>query len=229
MPSQSSRPAPTKPAARPRSPAVKVHPLGDAAALVELGSRIDTALNTRAIGLAAALRKRRGVREAVPGYASVTLHYDPEQVTFDQLVTSTRNLVRQRSGPKTPGRLHRIPVFYDGPDLQETAERIGVPIPELIRLHTEPTYRVFMIGFVPGWAYLGPLPEKLRLPRRSVPRTLVPSGSVAIAGAQTGVYPLPTPGGWHLLGRTEVPMFLPDSDPPLLLRTGDRVKFFEAR
>jgi inhibitor of KinA len=86
-----------------------------------------------------------------------------------------------------------------------------------------------MIGFTPGWAYLGPLPEQLRLPRRSVPRTHVPPGSVAMAGAQTGVYPLPTPGGWHLIGRTSLRLFLPQSDPPSLLRTGDRVKFFAAQ
>ena len=219
---------PPRASSKPRRPALRLHPLGDAAALLELGSRIDTALNTRAIGLAAALRKRRGVREAVAGYASVTIHYDPDQMTFPQLETATRNLMKERHAPPAPGRLHRIPVIYDGPDLEETAERVKLSVPDLIRRHTEPTYRVFMIGFVPGWAYLGPLPEELRLPRRSVPRTHVPAGSVAIAGAQTGVYPLPTPGGWHLLGRTEIPMFLPDADPPLLLRTGDRVKFFEA-
>ena len=206
-----------------------MHPLGDAAALVELGTRIDTALNTRAIGLAGALRKRRGVREAIAGYASVTVHYDPETVTYEQLEVTTRNLLRHRPAPPAPGRLHRIPVVYDGPDLEEAAERLKLEVAELIRLHTQPTYRVFMVGFVPGWAYLGPLPERLRLPRRGVPRTHVPAGSVAIAGAQTGVYPLPTPGGWHLLGHTDVPMFLPDSSPPLLLRTGDRVKFFQAR
>lgn len=227
MPPRSSAQAPK--AAKRRSGGPKLHALGDAAALVELGSRIDTALNTRAIGLAAALRKRRGVREAIAGYASVTIHYDPDQLSFEQLATSTRNLVRERPKPPVPGRLHRIPVVYDGPDLEEAAERLKLSVADLVRAHTEPTYRVFMIGFVPGWAYLGPLPDKLRLPRRSVPRTHVPAGSVAIAGAQTGVYPLPTPGGWHLLGHTDVPMFLPDSDPPLLLQTGDRVKFFAAR
>jgi len=210
--------------ASPRGP--RLHPLGDAAALVELGRRVDTALNPRAIGLAAALRKRRGVREAVPGYASVTLHYDPEQVTLAQLQATVRNLFRSRPAPPVPGRLHRIPVTYDGPDLEDAARALGLGIGELVRLHTTPTYRVFMVGFVPGWAYLGPLPEPLRLPRRSVPRTQVPAGSVAMAGAQTGVYPLPTPGGWHLIGRTDLPMFIPDHDPPLLLRTGDRVKFF---
>jgi len=208
------------PRSRPR-----VNPLGDSALLVELGKRVDTALNTRALALAAALSKKRGVREAVGGYASVTVHYDPEQVTYKGLRGIIDRLARGRRPPLAPGRLHRIPVTYDGPDVEEAAAALKITPQELARLHSKPYYRVFMIGFVPGWAYLGPLPEELRLPRRKVPRTSVPAGSVAIAGAQTGVYPLPTPGGWHLIGRTSVKMFLPESDPPLLLRPGDRVRF----
>jgi KipI family sensor histidine kinase inhibitor len=200
--------------------------MGDAAVLVELGQRVDTALNTRALALAGALRGRRGVREVVPGYASVVVYYDPEQLSPKTLASSIRRLVAAKPPPAVPGRLHRIPVDYDGPDLKETAQELGLAVEQLVRLHSEPVYRCFMVGFVPGWAYLGPLPEPLRLPRRSVPRTHVPAGSVAIAGAQTGVYPLPTPGGWHLIGRTDLPMFIPDLDPPLLFRAGDRVKFF---
>lgn len=205
---------------------VRIAPLGDAALLVELGQRVDTALNTRALALAAALDKRRDVREAVPGYASVAVHYDPEQVTYRGLAAAIRKLVDAKPAPALPGRLHRIPVTYDGPDLEATASALGLTMSEVVRLHTEPTYRCFMIGFTPGWAYLGPLPDALRLPRRRVPRTHVPAGSVAMAGQQTGIYPLPTPGGWHLIGRTSVRMFLAQSDPPSLLRTGDRVKFF---
>lgn len=203
-----------------------IHPLGDAALLVELGRRVDTALNTRALALAAALQRRRDVREAVPGYASVAVHYDPEQVTYRGLAGVIERLVEAKPPPATPGRLHRIPVVYDGPDLEAAATELGLSVETLVRLHTGPTYRCFMIGFTPGWAYLGPLPDELRLPRRRVPRTHVPPGSVAMAGSQTGVYPLPTPGGWHLIGRTSVRMFLAQSDPPSLLRTGDRVKFF---
>jgi KipI family sensor histidine kinase inhibitor len=128
-----------------------------------------------------------------------------------------------------PGRLHRIPVVYDGPDLAEAAERLHLPLTTVIELHSRPIYRVFLVGFVPGWAYLGPLPDELVLPRRENPRTVVPAGSVAIAGRQSGIYPLPTPGGWHLIGRTSVKLFLPDSDPPCLFRAGDRVKFFSAQ
>lgn len=204
----------------------RISALGDAALLVELGQRIDTALNTRALALAAALEKRRDVKEAVAGYATVAVYYDPDQVTYRGLSGAIQKLVQAKPPPAKPGRLHRIPVSYDGPDLKETAEQLNLSEEEIVRLHVEPVYRCFMVGFAPGWAYLGPLPEQLHLPRRRVPRTHVPAGSVAIAGAQTGVYALPTPGGWHLIGRTSVKLFLPNSDPPSLLRTGDRVRFF---
>jgi len=207
---------------------VQVHPLGDAALIAELGTRLDTALNTRAIALAAALKKRRDVRQAIAGYASVTVHFDPEQITHEALGAAIRRLAAKRPPMNEPGRLHRIPVAYDGPDMDAVAARLGLTPKAVAEIHTRPIYRVFLVGFVPGWAYLGPLPEELELPRLHVPRTQVPAGSVAIAGRQTGIYPLPTPGGWHLIGRTSIKPFLPDSDPPCLFRAGDRVKFFAA-
>ena len=202
----------------------RIHPLGDAALVIELGTRLDTALNSRCRALAEALEKRSGVREAFAGYSTVVVHYDPERTSYKALAAAAKHVERPRSAPS--GRLHRVPVNYDGEDLRETAEHLGLTIEKLIALHTSPIYRVFMIGFVPGFAYLGPLPPELHIPRRRVPRTLVPAGSVAIGGEQTGVYSLPTPGGWHILGRTSLRMFLPDSDPPSLLRPGDRVRFF---
>jgi inhibitor of KinA len=208
---------------------VQTHPLGDAALLAELGTRLDTALNTRAIALASALKKRRDVRQAVAGYASVTVHFDPDQTTHDALAAAIKRLASKRPPMAEPGRLHRIPVVYDGPDLEAVADQLGLTPANVAEIHARPIYRVFLIGFVPGWGYLGPLPEELELPRRHVPRTKVPAGSVAIAGRQTGIYPLATPGGWHLIGRTSVRLFLPDSDPPCLFRAGDRVKFFAAR
>ena len=208
---------------------MRTHPLGDAALLVELGTRLDTALNTRAIALAAALKKRRDVRQAVAGYASVTVHFDPDQTTHEVVAAAIKRLASKRPAMAEPGRLHRIPVVYDGPDIEAVAAQLNLTPAKIADLHTRPIYRVFLVGFVPGWAYLGPLPEELELPRRHVPRTQVPAGSVAIAGRQTGIYPLPSPGGWHLIGRTSVKLFLPDSDPPSLFRAGDRVKFFAAR
>jgi KipI family sensor histidine kinase inhibitor len=208
---------------------VKTHPLGDAALFAELGTRLDTALNTRAIALAAALKKRRDVRQAIAGYASVTVHFDPDQVTHDALAAAIKRLATKRPPMAEPGRLHRIPVVYDGPDMEAVSSVLALSPAKIVELHTKPIYRVFLVGFVPGWGYLGPLREELELPRRQVPRTRVPAGSVAIAGRQTGIYPLPTPGGWHLIGRTSVKLFLPDSDPPCLFRAGDRVKFFAAQ
>ncbi len=207
-------------------PRMRIHPLGDSALLAELGTRLDTALNTRAIALAAALKKRRDVRQAIAGYASVTVYFDPDQATHDSLAAAVKRLAGKRPPMAEPGRLHRIPVTYDGPDIEAVAAQLHLTPEKIVELHTAPIYRVFMVGFVPGWAYLGPLALELELPRRHVPRTQVPAGSVAIAGRQTGIYPLPTPGGWHLIGRTSVKLFLPDSDPPCLFRAGDRVKFF---
>ncbi|TMF69139.1 MAG: 5-oxoprolinase subunit PxpB [Chloroflexi bacterium] len=205
---------------------VHIHPLGDTALIAELGTRLDSALNTRAIALAAALKKRRDVHQAVVGAVSVTVSFDPDLISHDALGAAIRRLATKRPPIEEPGRLHRIPVVYDGPDLNQVASSLGVTPRQVIELHGRPIYRAFLIGFVPGWAYLGPVPDELVLPRRPVPRTLVPAGSVAIAGRQTGIYPLATPGGWHLIGRTSVRLFLPDSDPPSLFRAGDRVKFF---
>ncbi|HEX3507716.1 MAG TPA: 5-oxoprolinase subunit PxpB [Candidatus Dormibacteraeota bacterium] len=205
---------------------MRIQPLGDTALLAELSTRLETAINTRAIALAAALKKRRDVRQAIAGYASVTVHFDPDQATHESLAAAIKRLAAKRPPMEEPGRLHRIPVNYDGPDIADVSERLNLSRNDVIAIHTRPIYRVFLVGFVPGWAYLGPLPEELALPRRDLPRTQVPTGSVAIAGRQTGIYPLPTPGGWHLIGRTNVKLFLPDSDPPCLFRAGDRVKFF---
>ena len=168
------------------------------------------------------------MRQAVAGHASVTVHFDPDQVTHEALATAIRRLALKRPPMEEPGRLHRIPVVYDGPDLEAVAAQLGLSVQRVIELHGRPIYRAFLVGFVPGWAYLGPLPDELVLPRRATPRVQVPAGSVAIAGQQTGVYPLASPGGWHLIGRTSVRLFLPDSDPPSLFRAGDRVKFFAA-
>src|ERR1700730_11879683 len=214
--------------ARP-APRVRIHPLGDTALLAELGTKLDTALNTRAIALATALKKRRGVRQAVAGYAGVTVHFDPDQTSPDALGAAIKRLAAKRPPMAEPGRLHRIPVVYEGPDLEEVATRLNLSPENVIELHSRPIYRVFLVGFVPGWAYLGPLPEELELPRRHVPRTQVPAGSVGIAGTQTSIYPLATPGGWQLIGGTKGKLFLPDSDPPCLFRAGDRVKFYSAQ
>jgi KipI family sensor histidine kinase inhibitor len=204
---------------------LKIHPLGDAALLIQLGSRIETAISARAQALAHELRSRRGVQEALASYCSVTVYYEPDAVSYQSLRAAAEQLVQRPHKAARVGRLHRIPVIYDGPDLIEAAQTLGLTVADLIDVHSSATYRVYLIGFAPGLPYLGPLPTKLQLARRSTPRTRVPAGSVAIAGRQTTVYTWPTPSGWHVLGRSPTQLVLPDRDPPALLRAGDRVRF----
>src|SRR5713226_6456175 len=144
---------PPQRSARRPVPRVRIHPLGDTALLAELGTRLDTALNTRAIALATALQKRRDVRRAVAGHSAVTVQFDPDQITHDALAAAIRRLARKRPPMEEPGRLHRIPVVYDGPDLDAVTARLGISRETFIELHRRPIYRAFLVGFVPGWAY----------------------------------------------------------------------------
>jgi KipI family sensor histidine kinase inhibitor len=205
-------------------------PLGDSALTIRLGDRIEAALAARVRGLAERIRDARlpPVREVVVGYAALTVWYDALRTDYATIAGALESVLDQSPDalPATSApREHRIPVRYDGPDLAEVAERTGLTVSDVIARHSDRWYEVYLIGFVPGWAYLGELDPALVLPRRSAPRTRVPAGSVGIAGAQTGVYPLATPGGWHLLGHTSVVMFDPRGEPPALLAAGDRVRF----
>lgn len=209
----------------------RIEPLGDSALLVVLGEGTDPALVARVVALAAHVREAgfSGVADVVPAYGSLAVFFDP-LATNAEALAKRLDLALQRFGTHAPepraGRpTHVLPVRYDGPDLAEVAERTGLSRAEVIRRHTDPTYDVYFLGFVPGFAYLGPLDPALVLPRRAAPRRRVPAGTVAIAGVQTGVYPLETPGGWHLIGHTDVVLFDPARDPPNLLAAGDRVRF----
>lgn len=207
----------------------RVAPLGDGAVTLTLGDRVDAALARRVRALAAAIRAARldAVHDVVPAYAALTVFYDPLHVDHEVMAARLLAVADRADHAPAPaaGREHRIPVRYDGPDLEEVAHRTGLTPAEVIARHSAPTYEVFLLGFVPGFAYLGELDERLVLERRAEPRVRVPAGAVAIAGRQTAVYPLPTPGGWHLLGRTSVRLFDPAADPPALLAAGDRVRF----
>jgi KipI family sensor histidine kinase inhibitor len=210
----------------------RVVPLGDSALLAVLGEGVDIGLSTRASRLAAELHKlaAAGVHGVVPAYTAVAVHFDPLIADTEALARRMAELAARELAAPAPdaassGRLHVLPVRYDGPDLATVAGRLGLAPAELARRHAERTYRVLFLGFVPGFGYLGPLDPSLALPRRAEPRRRVPAGSVAIAGEQTAVYPVETPGGWHLIGRTETVLFDPGRDPPNLLAAGDRVRF----
>ena len=207
----------------------RVEPLGDSALLVVLGEGTDPELMERVVGLVDRIGRAdlAGVRDIVPAYGSVAVHFDPLAPDADALAARLARVAAaaESHAQPSPRTTHVLPVRYDGPDLADVAERTGLSPAEVIRRHSEPRYRAYFLGFAPGFAYLGPLDPSLVLPRRTEPRRRVPPGSVAIAGAQTGVYPLETPGGWHLIGRTEVVLFDPARDPPNLLAAGDGVRF----
>jgi KipI family sensor histidine kinase inhibitor len=217
-------------------PTAKVVPFGEAAFLVVLGERISVPLNRRTHALDAAVRAglpaADGWGNPVPAYASLVVPFDPERLdpaaARERLAAIIDSAARTPLGPDRGGRLVEIPVRYggpDGPDLAEVAERLGMAPEAVVRAHAGRTYRVYLLGFVPGFAYLGTLPLRLVLPRRPTPRPAVPPGSVGIAAAQTAVYPVATPGGWHLIGRTDLPLWDPSADPPARLAPGDRVRF----
>ncbi|MDW8426473.1 MAG: 5-oxoprolinase subunit PxpB [Meiothermus sp.] len=168
-----------------------------------------------------------GVTDLVPGYVKLYLEFDAERVSRAQVERWVRRNLEQTPSPQA-GRLVEIPVRYDGPDLAWVALQTGLTTDEVVRLHSSPLYHVFAVGFTPGFPFLGPLPERLRLPRRSTPRPQVPAHAVAIAGSQTGIYPLPSPGGWHLIGTALSQVYNPQREPVFLLEAGDRVQFVPA-
>lgn len=203
-------------------------PLGERALLLQFGDRINPATHRQVTAArdAIAAARPRGVLDLVPAYTTLAVWFDPEARRHQELARELAPLA-ERAIAVAPheARTWVIPVRYDGPDLAAVAAQTGLTMDEVVRRHTARDYTVYLLGFVPGFGYLGDLDPSLVLPRRSSPRQRVPAGSVAIAGAQTAVYPLDTPGGWHLLGRTALVMFDATRDPPSLLAAGDRVRF----
>jgi KipI family sensor histidine kinase inhibitor len=210
---------------------------GESAVLVVLGETIDPQLNDKAHRLTARIRAlgtaddRYGV--PVPAYASVLVPFDPLRVDVDAVTDRIRSLLVDDGAAAGPpaGRTIELQTRYggdEGPDLAEVAERSGLTADQVVELHTSVTYRVYMLGFAPGFAYLGRVPAPIAVPRRDTPRPRVAAGSVAIAGEQTGVYPFASPGGWQLIGRTEAMLWDVDRDPPALLQPGDSVRFVPA-
>jgi KipI family sensor histidine kinase inhibitor len=202
---------------------------GDSALTVELGSTIDAATHDRVIALEAILaRAGPPVVETVPSYCSLLVHYDAAAVTFSELSARIRSLSEQLPAARTEGRLWEFPVVYGGQfgiDLQAVAYRHGMSAEEVVARHSRATYRVYMIGFVPGFSYLGGLDPALATPRLDTPRRATPAGSISIGGMQAAVGSLPAPSGWHLVGRTPARTFMAGRDPVCLLAPGDHVTF----
>lgn len=231
-------------------------PLGDGAVTVRVGEDIDPAVNDRVRLFAGAVEAAGlpGIMEAATGYHTATVWYDPvelyrgldrvekllpaaarrEFASLQEVVTALlADLWERLDGcAAEESRLLEIPVVYGGeagPDLAEAAALCGMDAEEYVRIHSGAEYRVYMLGFVPGFPYLGGMPRELAVPRKDTPRVSVPEGSIAVGGGQTGVYPLAVPGGWRLIGRTPVKLFRPEAEEPCLLRAGDRIRFVPVR
>jgi inhibitor of KinA len=208
-----------------------IKPLGDSALLVQLGDKIDITINQRVHALNAFLRASslHGILETVPAYCTLLVHYDPLILTFDEAARWVRGqMERADDSTHWASRKLEVPVRYgggSGADLEAVAASKGLSQAEVIRLHCGRTYTVYMMGFTPGFPYMGTLDERLVMPRLETPRASVRAGTVAIAGSQTGIYPLDSPGGWHLLGWTPLKLFDPTSEAPFLFMPGDEVKF----
>jgi KipI family sensor histidine kinase inhibitor len=209
-------------------------PQGEGAIAVELGDAVDADLNARVHALARAVSRRLGAQvvEVVPAYASLLVIFDPLRVPRERLERQLAALAGEvadvRAAP--PRRVVRVPVCYGGelgPDLGEVARRTGLPPAEVVALHAAPVYRVYLLGFTPGFPYLGGMDRRIACPRLASPRLRVAPGSVAIGGEQTGIYPVESPGGWRVLGRTPLRLFdpAPGAKHPFLLAAGDGLRF----
>ncbi len=204
---------------------------GDRGLLVEYGDGISPEINHKVRSMAVVVEQSRlnGVIEIIPTYRSLLIVYEPSETDPVTLEAALLDLETRLSEIKIPPpRTVKIPVCYGGdfgPDIQTVAQEHDLSEADVVRLHTEPDYLIYMIGFTPGFPFLGGLPENLHTPRLSTPRTHVPAGSVGIANAQTGMYPIASPGGWQLIGRTPLTLFAPRRDNPFLYQTGDIIRF----
>jgi len=210
---------------------MKIIPASDSSLLVVFGNAISPALHERVIAMFRAFRARHDprIRNLHPGYASLLIDFDPLQWTPDELTATVWQLASKIDLEVDHStEVVTVPVCYDlefAPDLPAVAQQARLPVEEVIRLHSSPTYLVYFLGFSPGFVYLGGLPEILHTPRLATPRPSVAGGSVGIAGSQTGIYPVDSPGGWKLIGRTPLRMFDSEATPPTRLQPGDRMRF----
>lgn len=210
---------------------LKIKPVGDRALSIELGTEIKESVNLQVLELRRKITasKQNGILEVIPAYVSLLVYYDPLQTDFFKLQRIVTGLYKD-SGKAAgqSGKLREIPVCYGGSfgeDISFVAEHAGLTEEEVIKIHSGRDYRIFMLGFLPGFPYLGGIDERLITPRLASPRIRIPAGSVGIGGAQTGIYPMASPGGWRLIGRTPLKLFRPDQPDSILYETGDIIRF----
>ncbi|MCD8015814.1 MAG: 5-oxoprolinase subunit PxpB [Lachnospiraceae bacterium] len=211
---------------------IRILPAGDQALVAEFGDKIDPSINDRVQSLASNIleSKVRGVTELVPTFRSLLVCYQPSVIGYEALRETVLLLAgHPDTAISAQRRMLKIPCCYGshfGPDLADLERYTGIDRDEIIRIHSGADYRVYMLGFLPGFAYLGGLDERIAMPRLATPRVKIPKGAVGIGGNQTGVYPLESPGGWRLIGNTPLDFYDPNRKEPVLCRAGDIIRFF---
>ncbi len=204
----------------------------DRSLLLVFGGEISPAEHRDVLRMTPLLMGVRGVRNVHPAYASILVDFDPLAISREDVESAAMELYARPPGAMPEPRTIEVPVCYGGaygPDLEDVAALTGRTPEEVVTIHSGAEYLVYFLGFSPGFPYLGGMPESIAAPRLATPRRRVPAGSVAIGGRQTGIYPVASPGGWRIIGRTPLRLFDPDHDPPALLRMGDRVRFVTIR
>ena len=208
--------------------AIRYYPAGDTALVVEFGQQIDEEINDRVHAMARWIRKQniRGITEAIPTFRSLLICYDPCKITYGRLVKKLqKNNCSEFQNTASEKVSHRIPVCYDGPDLADMEQLTGLTREEIIAIHSGTDYKIHMMGFLPGFVYLGGLDPRICVPRLDTPRTKIEAGSVGIGGSQTGIYPVSSPGGWRILGFTSIQLYDPDRAEPILCKAGEYIRF----
>lgn len=210
---------------------IKILTAGDSSLLIEFGDEISPQINQKITATVQLMKEQHieGVVDIIPAFCSLLINYDPRVVTFDELEARMKNLVKvdikAESGKK---KIFEIPVCYGGeygPDIENIAQHAGLSVEEVIQIHSSRDYLIYMLGFLPGFTYLGGLDERIHTPRLANPRVKINAGSVGIGGSQTGIYPLDSPGGWQLMGMTPVKTYDPDREVPILVEAGDYIRF----
>ncbi len=210
---------------------IRFLPAGDKALVVEFGNEINPRINRKVRNMFLAIKKNKPefIGDMIPTFRSLLVYYDPIKISLQSLEEYLRILETDMVDFEIPEpKITVLPVVYGGqygPDLEDVAEQNKLTQEEVVKIHTQTDYLIFMLGFTPGFPYLGGMSQRIATPRLMVPRTLIPAGSVGIADKQTGVYPIDSPGGWRLIGRTPVKLYDPYSEPPVVLSAGDYVRF----
>ena len=210
---------------------IKIRPAGDASLLIEFGKEISPEINAKITATVQLMKEQHieGVVDIIPAFCSLLINYDPRVLSYDELSKRMKRLLNiEIKAGETGRRVFEIPVCYGGqygPDLANIAEHAGLTEEEVIEIHSSRDYLIYMLGFLPGFCYLGGLDERIHTPRLANPRLKINAGSVGIGGSQTGIYPLDSPGGWQLMGMTPVKTYDPDREVPILLSAGDFIRF----